>query len=100
MELGYIIREMQATSSPVIRVEEEGLTKQPQARVIPDLDTLKRSDLQFNKLQHLDEDINQDNKYFGEFVAREAVLDEEYWVSYYYFITDWIVNDPIIIHKY
>ncbi|XP_048490401.1 uncharacterized protein LOC104883459 isoform X2 [Beta vulgaris subsp. vulgaris] len=70
-----------ATSSPVIRVEEEGLTKQPQARVIPDLDTLKRSDLQFNKLQHLDEDINQDNKYFGEFVAREAVLDEEYWTA-------------------
>lgn len=74
--------EMQPTSSPII-VEEEGLkTQEPQTHVIPHIDnTINRPELQFNKMQLLDTDINQESRYFGDFVAREALLDEEYWTA-------------------
>ncbi|KAL4563752.1 hypothetical protein LXL04_027797 [Taraxacum kok-saghyz] len=38
--------------------------------------------LQFNRLQQHDELFGQDKKHeFGQFVARRAVLDEEYWTA-------------------
>lgn len=39
------------------------------------------SDIRFDRLQPSDQDLYQEKRLqFGKFVAREAVLDEEYWV--------------------
>ncbi|KAL2945106.1 Signal recognition particle receptor FtsY [Bienertia sinuspersici] len=55
--------DMKSTSSiSLIGEKEEALTKQPQSH-------------------QSDRDINQESRYFGEFVAREALLDEEYWTA-------------------
>ncbi|GAB4838038.1 hypothetical protein Ancab_027566 [Ancistrocladus abbreviatus] len=43
---------------------------------------LKPLDLQFNRLQPSDEEFNiQRKREFGDFMAREAVLEEEYWTA-------------------
>lgn len=71
--------EMQATPTPGVE-ENEGLTKQSQPPVVPHSDTtIQKSNLQFNKMQQLDTEIKQESRCFGVFVAREALLDEEYW---------------------
>ena len=42
-----------------------------------------KTSLQFDRLQPPKEACGEDNRLdFGPFTAREAVLDEEYWVSY------------------
>lgn len=52
----------------------KGLTSSP--------DTAKMSTLQFDRLQPPKEACREDSRLdFGKFTAREAVLDEEYWVS-------------------
>lgn len=43
-------------------------------------ETAKMSNLQFDRLQPPEEAFRRLD--FGKFTAREAVLDEEYWVSY------------------
>lgn len=41
------------------------------------------SHLQFDRLQTLEKDLIPDERYeFGQFIAREASLDEENWVDY------------------
>ncbi|XP_041005985.1 uncharacterized protein LOC121250822 isoform X1 [Juglans microcarpa x Juglans regia] len=40
------------------------------------------SDLRFDRLQPSDQELDQEKRLqFGQFVAREAVLDEEYWTA-------------------
>ncbi|KAH7572061.1 hypothetical protein JRO89_XS04G0195600 [Xanthoceras sorbifolium] len=49
---------------------------------IPQMEFLRSSDLRFDRLQPSDQELLQQNKFeFGRFVAREAVLDEEYWTA-------------------
>ncbi|KAJ7979248.1 Acyl-CoA N-acyltransferase (NAT) superfamily protein [Quillaja saponaria] len=49
---------------------------------IPQVGMLKTCDLRFDRLQPSDENFGRENKLeFGKFVAREAVLDEEYWTA-------------------
>lgn len=50
----------------------------------PQIDTTKSSsNLRFNRLQQLDRELSRENiREFGQFVAREALLDEEYWVYF------------------
>jgi hypothetical protein len=46
-------------------------------------ENLSSNGLQFDRLQPLDPELVRENRFeFGQFVAREAVLDEEYWVCY------------------
>ncbi|CAK9161451.1 unnamed protein product, partial [Ilex paraguariensis] len=45
-------------------------------------DNLKPSEFSFNRLQPSDQDYcGLQKRNFGRFVAREAVLDEEYWTA-------------------
>lgn len=45
-------------------------------------DCSRTSDLRFNRLQPTDKECDcRYKRFFGRFVAREAFLDEEYWVS-------------------
>lgn len=42
-------------------------------------------ELRFNRLQLTDKECDgQQRRFFGRFVAREAILDEEYWVGLYF----------------
>lgn len=48
----------------------------------PQADTTGLSDLSFDRLQPTDQDCKiRYKKAFGNFVAREAILDEEYWTA-------------------
>lgn len=50
---------------------------------IPKVETLRSNNLRFDRLQPSDQELVRENRFeFGQFVAREAVLDEEYWVCY------------------
>lgn len=47
------------------------------------VETLRSGDLRFDRLQPSDQELVGDNVFeFGQFVAREPVLDEEYWVCH------------------
>ncbi|KAI9110177.1 hypothetical protein K1719_018619 [Acacia pycnantha] len=47
------------------------------------VETLRSGDLRFDRLQPSDYELVGDKILeFGQFVAREAVLDEEYWVCH------------------
>ncbi|WZZ70906.1 hypothetical protein YC2023_082276 [Brassica napus] len=49
---------------------------------IPQVDQLRSEGLRFDRLQPPEHELfQQDRLDFGKFVAREAILDEEYWVS-------------------
>lgn len=41
----------------------------------------RSNDMRFDRLQPSDQELLQHDRFeFGKFVAREAILDEEYWV--------------------
>ncbi|KAJ0030267.1 hypothetical protein Pint_13497 [Pistacia integerrima] len=62
--------------------EKQDLSIQLQRPLVPQLETLRPSDLKFDRLQPSDQElVDQDRFQFGKFVAREAVLDEEYWTA-------------------
>ncbi|XVF35130.1 hypothetical protein REPUB_Repub18cG0118300 [Reevesia pubescens] len=65
------------------RVKKEELSIQLQtSSSIPQLENSTPSDLRFDRLQPSDQEVNQDKKLeFGKFVAREAILDEEFWTA-------------------
>lgn len=49
---------------------------------VPKFEILRPSNLRFDRLQPSDQEFDQRGKMeFGQFVAREAVLDEEYWTA-------------------
>ena len=61
--------------------KKEELSVQFSTPPIPKTDTLRSSDFRFDRLQPSDQELGRDNRLeFGQFVAREAFLDEEYWV--------------------
>ncbi|KAL1371760.1 GCN5-related N-acetyltransferase 6, chloroplastic isoform X1 [Arachis stenosperma] len=49
---------------------------------IPKFETLRFCDLHFDRLQPSDQELDQHSRFeFGQFVARQALLDEEYWTA-------------------
>lgn len=82
-------------------MEEEDLRKEGEANCIdgvPKTHTLKRAELEFTKLQQLGLEINHDTTcyYFGDFVARQPFVDEEYWVLYFHFL----LRNLFILHHF
>ena len=85
-------RTMESKSSPTMKnnndnntdmKKKEELSVQLSRSPIPKVGTLRSNNLQFDRLQPSDEELVRENRFeFGQFVAREAVLDEEYWVCH------------------
>lgn len=74
-------RIMDSKSSNTRKTEE--LSLQLTRSSIPEPQTLDLSRLKFDRLQLAEDEVNQSPRIeFGRFVAREAVLDEEYWVGH------------------
>lgn len=64
-------------------MKKEELSMQLSTPPISKVETSNSNDLQFDRLQPSDQELGRVNRFeFGQFVAREAVLDEEYWVCY------------------
>ncbi|KAL4284483.1 hypothetical protein GQ457_16G002450 [Hibiscus cannabinus] len=64
------------------RVKKEEPSIQLQTSPIPQLENPRPSNLRFDRLQPSDQELDQDHRLeFGRFVAREAVLDEEFWTA-------------------
>lgn len=64
----------------MINSRSSDATKKDELSVkIPQVDQLRPEGLRFDRLQPPEPE--QDRLDFGKFVAREAILDEEYWVS-------------------
>ncbi|XP_057545202.1 GCN5-related N-acetyltransferase 6, chloroplastic isoform X2 [Amaranthus tricolor] len=83
---GFLCKMEIKSRTPLIEVEEEDLRKEGEANCIdgvPKTHTLKRAELEFTKLQQLGLEINHDTTcyYFGDFVARQPFVDEEYWTA-------------------
>lgn len=73
-------RKMEAKTSQTRKMEE--LSVKHPTPFIPKLEPSGEPDLQFDRLQTSDQDLVQEKKFeFGRFIAREAILDEELWVS-------------------
>ncbi|KAF3439681.1 hypothetical protein FNV43_RR17959 [Rhamnella rubrinervis] len=71
---------MDSKSSKTRKMEQ--LSLQLPASSVPESDPLRPHDLQFDRQQPSDQDFDQDKTFeFGQFVAREAVLDEEFWTA-------------------
>lgn len=67
----------------MINSRSSDTTKKDELSVkIPQVDQLRSEGLRFDRLQPPEHELfQQDRLDFGKFVAREAILDEEYWVS-------------------
>ncbi|XP_061352509.1 GCN5-related N-acetyltransferase 6, chloroplastic-like isoform X2 [Gastrolobium bilobum] len=62
--------------------KKEELSVQLSTPPVPKVETFSSNNLQFDRLQPSDQELVRENKFdFGQFVAREAVLDEEYWTA-------------------
>ncbi|XP_034700539.1 uncharacterized protein LOC117925591 [Vitis riparia] len=62
--------------------KKEEFSIEIQAPSVPQFRTERPSNLQFDQLQPSDEEFNEGNRAeFGPFMARAAVLDEEYWTA-------------------
>lgn len=60
----------------------EQLSLQLPASSVPEHGSSRQNDLQFDRPQPSDQDFDQEKKFeFGQFVARAAMLDEEFWVG-------------------
>ncbi|KAI3701377.1 hypothetical protein L6452_26399 [Arctium lappa] len=71
---------MNSGSSQGIKKEE--ISVQLQKDSAYQLQATSQTQLQFDRLQQADQVFVQDKRHeFGQFVAREAVLDEEYWTA-------------------
>ncbi|XP_052199727.1 uncharacterized protein LOC127806458 [Diospyros lotus] len=69
------------SNSPQIQRKEE-VQVQHLKTAIPQLETAGATNLHFNRLQPLDQQLVQEERIeFGQFTAREALLDEEYWTA-------------------
>lgn len=63
---------MDSKSSRTTKKEDLSIVSIPQ----------RSNDLRFDRLQPSDRELLQHDRFeFGKFVAREALLDEEYWVG-------------------
>ncbi|KAL2604333.1 hypothetical protein AAZV13_09G062600 [Glycine max] len=62
--------------------KDEELSVQISTPPISKVETLNSNDLQFDRLQPSDQELGRVKRFeFGQFVARETVLDEEYWTA-------------------
>lgn len=53
----------------------------------PENESSRPLDLQFDRIQPSDQHLVDKKKFeFGQFVAREAMLDEEYWVGSQFYL--------------
>ncbi|KAK7281293.1 hypothetical protein RIF29_09131 [Crotalaria pallida] len=65
-----------------MKKKEEEVSVQLSKPLIPKVENLRSNNIQFDRLQPSDEELVRENRFeFGQFVAREAVLDEEYWTA-------------------
>ncbi|KAI4344601.1 hypothetical protein L6164_011808 [Bauhinia variegata] len=73
---------MDSKSFQTLNNKEEKLSVLLSTPSVPKVDTSRSSDLRFDRLQPSDQELVGENILeFGQFVVREAVLDEEYWTS-------------------
>ncbi|KAH7519294.1 hypothetical protein FEM48_Zijuj08G0020700 [Ziziphus jujuba var. spinosa] len=71
---------MDSKSSNTRKMEE--LSLRIPASSVPENEPLRPLDLRFDRLQPSDQHLVEHKKFeFGQFVAREAMLDEEYWTA-------------------
>ncbi|OAY53999.1 uncharacterized protein LOC110612066 isoform X1 [Manihot esculenta] len=71
---------MDSRSSQTRKKEE--LSIQVPASSIPQFETSRLPDLRFDRLQTPEKDLIHEDKFeFGQFVAREAIIDEEFWTA-------------------
>ncbi|KAG9156291.1 hypothetical protein Leryth_009161 [Lithospermum erythrorhizon] len=70
------------SSSNFIMKTGKELSEEFQKVMIPGAHQVDQNKLQFDRLQIPDQELLQENRIeLGKFVAREALLDEEYWAS-------------------
>ncbi|XP_039017694.1 uncharacterized protein LOC120148733 [Hibiscus syriacus] len=73
---------MKMDSKSFEKVKKEEVSIQLQKSSVPQLENPRPSNLRFDRLQPSDHELNQDRILeFGRFVAREAILDEEFWTA-------------------
>ena len=80
-------RTMDSKSSERRKVEEISIQLPPVPSPVPQRESLlsNKLNLRFNNLQLSEQELIQEKKLsFGSFVAREAVVDEEFWVGNHY----------------
>ncbi|KDP33912.1 hypothetical protein JCGZ_07483 [Jatropha curcas] len=71
---------MDSRSSQTRKKEE--LSIQAPATSIPQAETSRLSDLRFDRLQIPEKELIHEDKFeFGQFVARDAIIDEEFWTA-------------------
>lgn len=70
-------------SSETRKKEELSIQVPPTSISSSETQRLAGTDLRFDRLQVPEKELMHDRKFeFGQFVAREAVIDEEYWVCH------------------
>lgn len=85
-------------SKPSQKGNKENTSSNIPKDLVSSQETAKMSNLQFDKLQPPKEACREDRRLdFGNFTAREAVLDEEYWVSCNDQTSVYIVHENIIL---
>lgn len=60
---------------------QENLSVKLQNPIVPDLQISRPPDIRFDRIQTADECDTIDKLEFGQYVAREALVDEEYWTA-------------------
>ncbi|XWS17484.1 hypothetical protein CRYUN_Cryun33cG0071800 [Craigia yunnanensis] len=80
MRIEESVRKMDGKSIQTVKKEE--LSIQLQKPSIPQLENARPSNLRFDRLQPSDQESNEHKRLeLDKFVAREAVLDEEFWTA-------------------
>ncbi|MED6156110.1 hypothetical protein PIB30_011571 [Stylosanthes scabra] len=76
---------MDSNFSPTMsnkKKKEHSVQLPSSAPPIPKFETLRFCDLHFDRLQPSHQELDQHSRFeFGQFVARQALLDEEYWTA-------------------
>ncbi|XP_027355442.1 uncharacterized protein LOC113865220 isoform X2 [Abrus precatorius] len=76
---------MDSKFSPTMKNNNDDVKKKEELSVqlsTPPVPKVETNNLQFDRLQPSDQELVRVNRFeFGQFVAREAVLDEEYWTA-------------------
>ncbi|KAF7836809.1 uncharacterized protein G2W53_011668 [Senna tora] len=73
---------MDSKLNPTMNDKKEQVSVQVSTPSIPKVETLRSGHLHFDRLQPSDQELLRENRFeFGQFVAREAALDEEYWTA-------------------
>lgn len=62
--------------------KKEELSLRVSTPSVPQIETQRLPDLRFDRLQIPEKELVHENKFeFGQFMAREAMIDEEYWTA-------------------